>query len=89
MFATLILSAPFVAMVTYLVVDSVILDKPRNWYGRFYVTSCPWCTSAWVAAITTLAVWPAYPILWWGACWWLAVTAHFAVMFLAVKASEV
>ena len=88
MFSTLILAAPFVAMVTYLIVDSVLLDRPRNWYGRFYVTTCPWCASAWIAAAVTIAVWPEYPILWWGTCWWLAVVAYFASSFLASKASE-
>lgn len=88
MLSTLIIAAPFVAMTTYLVVDSVLLDRPRNWYGRFYVTTCPWCTSAWIAAATTLTVRPEYPVLWWGTCWWLAVIAYFATLLLAVKASE-
>lgn len=87
-FQALILAAPFVAMVTYLIKDSVLLDKPREWYGRWYVTTCPWCSSAWFALAVTAAVWPPNIVLWWGACWWLALVAYFALQFLAAKAAE-
>ena len=53
MLTTLTLCVFLTAQLTYLVVDSVILDRPRSWLterGRFYVLGCPWCLSAWVAA---------------------------------------
>ena len=83
-----LMAAAFVAQVTYLVVDSVLLDRPRRWYSRWYLFGCPWCFSAWVAFFVTAWVRPPEAILWWGAIWWLGLVAYFALQYLAVRAAE-
>ncbi|HPK13796.1 MAG TPA: hypothetical protein PLP55_14120 [Phycicoccus elongatus] len=86
MLTTLILCVFLTAQLTYLVVDSVILDRPRGWITErrdFYVLSCPWCLSAWVAA--ALVAFNGLPVLSWGAVWWGGVAAYFVGQWLATK----
>lgn len=77
-----------VAMLTYLIVDSVLLDKPRQWYGRYYLPSCYWCTSAWIAAATTAATQPPHPVAAWAWLWWTGIAAYLALQWLAKSVAE-
>ncbi len=77
MLSSLTLPAAFlVAQITYLIVDSRFLDWPRALYRMLYVFTCPFCISAWIAAATTLALHPNYPVLWWATIWWIGVALY-------------
>jgi hypothetical protein len=87
MWPTLIFSVFLTAMVTYLVVDSVLLDKPRDWLTarskRTYVITCPWCFSAWVAAACVGT--SDLPLRSWGMVWWAGAFAYFLISALAAR----
>lgn len=95
MWPTLILCGLAAAQITYLVVDSVILDAPRDWVmERFdrhaYVITCPWCFSAWASAgaVALLHHRIDYDVIAWAAVWSIACFWYWACQALASSAES-